>query len=339
MRIKLSEDRKRLLISIGSALVLHFSVLLLIGMNKLDYHMPQEFGPITVEISLNKPHETSPPEPENEQPQALNTEETSPAAAEAETPVPAPEPVVEKVVKPVVRPVKPSTPAVQTPPRSYTAEVPDAGDVDAIKPKSSTGGIDAKAVFGDNPVPSTTSTPQPLTAAGSTVVPDRDSRQTAGTASSSAASAAESEPAEVKVVTEGALSRLDEQLNSVTASQTSVPAASIRPAGRTTPGSASAQSSLFKFDNPALSREFLGGAPPVIPEDVQTAGIPKYTVVIEFYIDSDGLTSESRIKQPSTDSRIDAAVQAALREWRFAESKDSGSKKVRATLTYVIEIK
>ena len=342
MQISISEDRKRFLISAGAALVVHIIVLILIGVSRSEYDYTPEFGPVSVRISLERPNErVREPEPvESFEPEAAPK---AVAAAEPElvpaTPEPVPEPVPESVNHPA---------ASNSPPLKSQDDVkPTAKDdsfLEALKSRSSgnSGGIDARAVFGDNPVPSTTESSTETAAsrfaddsAGSEVV-----LSDALAAEVKQAVSESSEVSDVSLIDSGTMSRLDKSLESVNQADSSDPGASntVVKAEKPVNGSLTGNSPVFTFQDPSVSRELLSWAPPEIPENVQKAGIPLYKIEIEFYIDSDGFTSGARVVKTSGDTSLDAAVQKALRGWQF-EDASSEQKKVRATLTYVIEIK
>lgn len=327
---KMSDDRKRLVISIGAALLLHLLVLILIGMNRSEYETTQDFGPITVEISFDKQPDREPPEPEIDEINTLDAVEAPAVLTEAVEPVPAAEP--ETLPKPAVE-VAASTV------KSYAPTAADDSFLEDLKQRSSTGGVDARSVFGDDPVPSSTGRPDAPTAAGAGSGVFYSNEQLA--VEKNVQSEPE-EPTEMSVIEAGDLSRLDEKLATgstavINEEQTSSGNNSAEVA--VSAADVSGQSSNLTFDDPALSRELLESPEPEIPSEVQTAGIATYTVVIEFSIDSYGLVTDTFIRSPSTNSRVNAAVQKALRGWTFKDSSQFGNNKVKATLTYVIEIK
>ena len=341
MRNSLSEDRKRFLISAGTALALHILILVVVGLNRAEYSYEPEFGPVSVQISLNRPNERiKEPEPveafqadEAPEAEAVNEAEIVPSEPEPQ-PVPVPRPTESAAA---------SNPPPARPKAEVTAAETDDSFLEAIRSRSSgsSGGIDARSVFGDDPVPATTDSGS---AAASWFADDNESGSEvllsdAPAAGQKPTESVEEAPSAVSVIERGTLSSLDRSLSAVDTDDTdnTTSANTVVSSADTVSGSVTGNSPVFTFRDPSVSRELREWAPPVIPEDIQTAGIPRYVIEIEFYIDSDGITSNARVVKSTTNPRLDAAVQAALRGWRFEDSSEQ--KKVRATLTYVIEIK
>lgn len=322
MQINLSDDRKRLLISGGTAVLIHIVILIIAGLNPAQYDTENDFGPVSVQISLERPIE-KPKEPEPVE--AFNADD----APEAEIVEAAPERV----------PVQPepdaaaAKPAVETEPVVKAVE-DDYDPVEAIRSRSSgsSGGVNPWAAFGDDPTPPVTERSNSTASSSVETVKDQIFAQ-------SDSSEVDDSSAEIRIVDQNQLTELDNYLSGANdSSSNDGAAAGVVQDDKTVNGSISGDSHNIKFTDPSLSRELLKWSPPEIPKSVQTAGISRYTIVIAFDIDSDGVTSRFELFKTSGNSQIDAAVQTALRKWVFKESQ-SEQKNVRATLTYVIEIK
>ncbi len=331
----MNEDRKRFYISLGAALVLHLVILILTGMHSLNFEPSSEFGPLTVEVSLVPQPPVTPPEKEPEPIDNFSKQTAPPAADELPEKVPLPEPKPAPVPK-----ARPSTVSAAAPISAVnTAPAVDDDFLASIKQnRDDISAVNARQAFGDDPVAPETDRPDTWAATGATdgskvVLSDAPAPEP-GTVSSSSAPEQTNQP----LIDSGMFSSLDESLEAGTNSDNFDENAQVRPSSAVQ-NSFSGRGTTLEFKDPSLSRELLVYPPPEIPEDVKKAGIPRYTVVIEFDIDPDGVISGIVLKKSSTNSRIDTAVQAALRRWVFAESESLTDKKVRATLTYVIEIK
>jgi len=338
LQINHTEERKRLFISVGTALVIHIVILILIGLNRSNFDFVPEFGPLTVQVSL----ESVPAQPEEPPRQDEAFKEDSAPRVEEIKPViqEAPAPVVSKT-KPV--PVTEKTVAaaapVYKPPQQQTA--PSVDDtISSIMQRSSgsTAGTDVRALFGDDPVPASTDSPTAAAAssasAGSEVISSAAPVKTVKTAP------VQDAKEEVSVLASTDLASLDASLNAAdTAGQAN---ARITDSNSTSTGVSSGPVSgntpNVAFTDPNVKRKLLKWNAPVIPAEARQAGISQYTVKIQFDIDPSGITSNPEIIVPSGNTAIDTAVRSALRTWLFEESL-SEQKKVRAVLTYVIEIK
>lgn len=342
----MTEDRKRLLISIVTALVLHLAVLILTGLNSFDYEVPKEFGPLRVELTPPEAAVIQEPEIPEKKPVEEIAPETVPEAA-----APAPAAEAAEVSEPVAVPapslpaaaVKPAEPRPE--PASYTRAEPDADFLADIK--SRTGGSEGgelSNLFGDDPVPATTNNPDALAASGSHTgsVVVRSDQEVAREEDYTRSVRNNPVSEEVAVLDDDVLNSLDNSLSAgnsasaAAASGTAVSAVSS-PIGRT---DSTGSSPLITFESAAASRALTNWDHPEIPDEIGEEGARKYTVIIDFLVDADGFTSGFKLRKPSGKADIDAAVQKALRGWVFEEAgSGSGRKKVPATLTYVIEIK
>ncbi len=331
----MTEEKKRLALSLCAAFILHIAALILVGMQSFEFKSEREFGPLTVEVSLN---------------QSVIEEAPKPAASPVKKQTEQPQKPLPKN-KPEVKPKAPASPAavkpssaktspVQTSPVKQAEVKTDQSIIDSIKAKrNSPSATDARKAFGDdNYIPKTDRT-DTWAASGSSegsevVLSDAPEPQ----GSSSAAD--KTEHAEKKsLISDSAFSSLDDKLASSNVSSDKGQV-SNSPSKTQSGGSGTrSQTPFVAFDDPNSSRKLLKWAPPEIPRDVQSAGISRYTVIIAFDIDADGLISNAKVKKTSGDTRVDAAVQKALRGWIFEEAAFSDIKKVRATLTYIIEIK
>ncbi|MDC7225247.1 MAG: TonB family protein [Spirochaetales bacterium] len=341
MLSNLSEDRRRILFSGGIAAVLHVVVLIAIGLNSEAFTFEPEYGPVTVQISLDRPNERL------KEPDPVESFDAG-DAPEAAAVLPEPEisAVPEPVSQPVTEPVMEASEAA-TPGKSAPEIIPAADDynpVEAIQNRAggSSGGLDARSVFGDDPVPAVTDHSSSAAAsyfsdngdAGSAIVlsdaKPAENRPTAAAAES---------PAEVSVVSDSAFDSLDSRLSSFNSSadETISASHSTVESSKVFSGNIEGSSHQLSFEDQSLSRTPMNELTPEIPEDVQKAGISEYEIVISFYIDPDGITSSPQIDKPSGNSNLDAALIRAVRAWVFRESSTVG-KKVRATLTYVIKL-
>ena len=154
MRIDLADDRGRLSVSIAAAVVVHIIILLIAGLRASEQPFEPEYGPVTVRISLaeQEPRRTEAEPVESfvaEDVPASETVEDAPVDTPAE-PLPAAETAEVKTPAPV--PV--SAPAAPEP----AAAEPDYDVIAAVRERTggSSGGVDARSVFGDDPVPATT---------------------------------------------------------------------------------------------------------------------------------------------------------------------------------------
>jgi len=328
----MTDDRKRLLVSIASALILHAAVLILTGINSFNYDVPEKYGPLLVELSLPAIEQVEDVVP----PVAEMIEEKEEAL-----PAPAPEAIPEAAVLPPPEPV-PAVPSVRTP--AVTAAEVDDDFIAALRNRTAgTEGVDARALFGDDDIPAVTNRPDLPEASGAAVgsevvlsdVPasrEEDYRTDVTRTS---------EVAERSVIEQDDLTSLDASLSAgeVTSESSSGVAA---PVSIPESPSFSGTSPDIVFEDQGESRSLSVWEPPAIPEEIREEGARRYTVVIEFLVDADGFTSGFRIKKPSGKAAIDAAVQSALRTWVFEEAVPENAedrKKIPATLTYVIEIK
>ncbi|MDC7125236.1 MAG: TonB C-terminal domain-containing protein [Spirochaetales bacterium] len=340
----MNTEHKRLLISIVAALVIHAIVLLFITLNMSDYNDSDIYKPLTVEVSLDRtviPEKVKVETPQQKPPVPDN----KPVSEEIPV-IEEPEPVVAPVVKkaepvvaaapssaPVVSP--PKAPKAQAPRATSTYETPEIDEsfLSAIKQKSSNEGIDARSVFGDDPVPSTVDTPNNNVAAGAVsgsevVLSDAPPAPTKEKKQNNV------EEKTVSVLGSKDLESLDNTLKSASTAKSET-----TNSGTVTSGSmAKGNGFQISFENSTSTRKLLKSTAPEIPEDIQKAGKPRYEVIVEFDIDADGLVSGISFFKKSSDPRIDAAVNKALRGWVF-EGSSGSEEKVHAALTYVIEIK
>ncbi|MBI9109044.1 MAG: TonB family protein [Spirochaetales bacterium] len=342
----MTDDRKRFLFSIAFALILHLAVLILIGLNSFNYEIPKDYGPLLVEIT--------PPIREIIEEQAIKVP-VAETIKEHQDPQPAPAPSV-VIQKPAVSksqtvpsasvPVKPADRAEPRPAvASYSRSEPDEDFIAALKNRSAgTEGVDARALFGDETVPSSTDRPDAFQASGqassSEVVlsdlpaaREEDYRTNVKTSSESRVPS---------VLEKDVLSSLDASLSAGADAPSAAKTGPYSTVSATETSAFSGTSPLITFENQDAQRELAKWAHPEIPDEIREEGARRYTVVIDFLVDADGLVSSLMLRKPSGKAEIDAAVQSALRTWVFeqAVSNDSDSrKKIPATLTYVIEIK
>jgi outer membrane biosynthesis protein TonB len=343
----MTNERKRLLISIATALVLHLAVLILTGLNSFDYEIPKEFGPLTVELSppvravAEKPAEKVPVE------EIIDLQdESSPAPAPAEVveeaSVPEPESAPERSL-----PAAAPEPAASRPvPAAYSRLEPDDDFIAALKTRSGgTEGEDIRSLFGDDAIPAATDRLDVLEASGraseSEVVSSDVPEAREEDYDTAVRNNSDSEV--TSVLAQDDLSSLDDRLSAGTGSSGTLQDSSA-PALTSFDGtsSSSGNSPFIQFENEAAFRALTQWDHPEIPDEIGKEGARKYTVVIDFFVDGDGFTSGYSLRKPSGKAEIDAAVQSALRTWVFEEAASgsvSGKKKIPATLTYVIEIK
>ncbi len=335
-------ENKRMLTSVSAALLIHTAAFILIGMNTLDFTPPREFGPL--EVSLEPlPVKDKPAEPEQK-----NLEQTAPqqSPSEAEQVNQAEALPSEKTVTPAPKPVpvqKTSPARSTTESRTYTASSADDDVISSIQSRTSTSGnVDLSRIWGSgsDSVPATRADSSTAAAGGEgSYVEYSDIPVEAQTAPQPV----EEQPSDTSVLGSEVLANLDERLNSqnTNSSSNSESASSSTGAAGSSSALINDGPALIVFDDPSIQRKVIEPrAQPEIPEDIKTAGIPKYTLRITFLVDGEGYTSSFQILQPSGNSRLDSAVQAALRKWQFEPARgQSSEEKVRATLTYVIETK
>ena len=334
----MTDERRRLMISITAAVIIHAAALFLTGMYSFDYETSNEYGPITVEIDLNRQPEAKQPEPEPAEAEVLAEDDAVPVSA------PEPEPVPEKPVEIVkaqvkkpaaVKPVEPQA-VIKTP-----EPVVDDDFLQAIRERRSDNStVDARKAFGADTAAPATDRTDTWQASGSAVGSEIISSDYPVPERSNTADAQPETEVETGLISESVFSSLDSRLSSGAESDTDSDSDWFSPEtsdSRVLSAEVAGTSHSVVFDDPSASRELLEWTEPEIPEDVQKSGVSEYKVVIEFNISSSGLVSNAVVVKRSGDTRIDAAVQTALRKWKFEESSAQG-KNVHAILTYIIKI-
>ncbi len=338
----MTAENKRMLTSVSAALLIHAAAFVLIGMNTLDFTPPREYGPL--EVSLEQlPVKDKPAEPEQK-----NLEETAPqqSPSEAEQVNQAEALPPEKTVAPEPQPVpvQRTSPAKSTTEsRTYTASSADEDIISSIQSRTnSSGNVDLSRIWGSgsDSVPATTPESNTAAAGGAGSYVEYSD---VPVESQTTLQSAENVPSETSILGSDVLANLDERLSSQNTNSSSNSESVSNSTGAV--GSAPAMTNngpaLIIFDDPSIQRKVIEPrAQPEIPEDIKTAGTPKYTLRITFLVNAEGYTSSFQILQPSGNSILDSAVQAALRKWQFEPARgQSSEEKVRATLTYVIETK
>ena len=337
----MTEDRKRLLISIFAAAVLHFGVLLLTGMYSFDYEVSSEYGPITVEIDLNRPQTETPPEPDPVPAEEFTEDESVTASEEPESPAAEPRTEPEPAPEPVPAP-QPDKPAVQKPvnlPRPRTEEpAVDEDFLQAIRDRrSSVSSVDAVQAFGDDKAAPTTNRTDTWAAKGSADGSEVVLSDVPAPVQSSNAVQDADDSTPATFIDENLFRRLDSGLDAGYSAQNTENDSPSDAGSPSVAEPAAGNIPFVVFENPSASRKLERWYDPEIPEDVQKLGISEYRVIIEFEIQPSGIVSLNPKVHTSGNTQIDTAVKKSLLQWKFAEAPAS-AKNVRAILTYIIKI-
>lgn len=327
---------KRFLFSILIALGLHFVFLFLLSISFKNINKVEELKPLTVEVSLeetqynkkevnNKKQQakTKPEKAFKEDDSRLdNTKTNTPSNTVDSNTVQLDADNSEKSKEQTWKPAKEKN--------SYTAEEPDDSFIDSIKSNSKNKDIDAKRLFGDDPIPPTLEKGLQGGSSKSAIVSSEKQieRETQNTG------VKDTQEARTILGKE----ELEELSNKLSSGGGGANTENELAKDKSVKGGESPGTSLT-FDDPASRRKLLSSPQPIIPEEIKTSGRPRYVVVLDFLIDADGFVSNINFRKNSTDPRVDAAVNEALRAWLFEEAPNKSSKKVKATLTYIIEIK
>ena len=320
---QMTEERKRFVISITAAAVLHIAVLLLTGLNSFDYTPAADYGPLYVELTppVREPEELPPPE-EEPPPASSDT-----AADTAEEPAPA---AVKPDSGPAAVPDRPARP--QVPEKQPAAPEPDDTIQNILSNMSSERTVDARGVFGgDDRVAASSSERDLPTASGTESGSEVELSQYTAAAVEDGPRTASGSAQQPESLTEGIdWSRFDSQQSDPGSSSSGTETSGAV----TSPVSGDGQSRSIVFSDPSRGRSLLSAPEPDIPDEIARSVNKKYVVVIEFMVDEQGLISEPRIKTPSGSTALDSAVINALRKWAFQPSRaGSGGGKSAATLS------
>lgn len=309
-------ERERFFLSFLIALVLHALIFTVAAFVKPYRPEPKPVysGPLFVELPVFRPEKTDPLEDAQVVQMAeLELPAVSAPAAPARPEPPAPIPPAARTP---AQPSAPAQPAV--PPRGQTQTAAPARAPEQPPATSAVRGPEQPSTAAEQPAPERTGG-----TAGSQVIYE-DEPVIASAAGSPV------------TATGGSVARAQE-----TGSQTDLGALDRALAGRpagtveTRPGEQSSGTQAARSPEVLTEtqlrerRSIISYEEPKLPEGASLGGRPSVEVVVKLVITPAGLVQTAQVELPgSGDTRIDSAIQEALRKWRFL-SRPGGNEEVR----------